>query len=289
MGGLNENGLSCGSLTLTDTVYPFGPSPDGRKSLFVPYFCRWVLEQFSTVEEVRQGLNGLHVFEKPGMNFAQHFIMQDAQKGALVVEWLQGKMNIHSDPNDGISGFGILTNEPPYEWQVRNVQHHEWKRRTMGGGGEGNDVGPSAVSVPGTYYPDERFVRIHVLKKSIEQNSQPQTYREAITSAVSVLNSVQVPIGNPPGVDAANDHTKWAVVRDHKNKMYYIRSTNNPSLQRVDFDQLSQAFLPGRPLRSLAAAFESPVTPWYNDVSNEICSVADGSCKNSEAETPLML
>merc|ERR1712151_876991 len=243
----------------------------------------------ATVEEVRRELQELHVFETPGMDFGQHFIIQDSNKGALVVEWLHGEMKIYSDPNDGISGFGILTNEPPFEWQVRNVQHFNWKRRTSGAGGEGTGgPGPSAVSMPGTYYPDERFLRIHLLRRSLEQNTQPQSYREAVTSAVAVLNSVQVPIGNPPGVDARNDHTKWAVVRDHKHHIYYIRSTTNPNLQRLKLSTLSQAFEVGSPIRSLAAALVSPVTPWFHDVSNEVCSDSDTGCGKMGSQPALV-
>lgn len=266
--GMNEKGLSCGALTLIDTAYSL-PSADRSKNLYVPYFCRWVLENFALVEEVRSALEGLSVFENPGLNYMQHFSVQDGKKGALVVEWLKGEMKIYSDLNDARTGYGILTNEPPFEWQLRNVQHYDWKKRSSGGGGEGSEAGPAAVSVPGTFYPDERFLRIHILRTAVEQNSPPKGYQEAVAYAVSILNSVQAPPGNSPGIDAHNDHTKWAVVRDHINVRYYVRSTTNPSLQLIDLMKLQPAFKLGSSIRKFPAALSAPASPWFHDISGE--------------------
>ena len=53
-----------------------------------------------------------------------------------------------------IQGFGIMTNEPTYNWHVQSVQHYEWKR----------GLERQAVAVPGNFYPEERFLRTHMIK-----------------------------------------------------------------------------------------------------------------------------
>merc|ERR1740117_1543973 len=97
------------------------------------------------------------------------------------------------DKNDGVHGFGITTNEPGIEWQVENIKHLEWKRT----------LERSSVVIPGNFYPDERFMRIHMIRQGIESAKQPETYRDAVASTVAVLNTVTIPNGKLPGTDGS--------------------------------------------------------------------------------------
>merc|ERR1712150_23440 len=108
--------------------------------------------------------------------------------------------------------------------------------------------------------------RMHILKSAIEARAKPTTQREAVNRAVSVLNSVWVPPGAPPATDAWGDHTKWQVVRDHKNRKVFFRALDSPSLQHIDLQKLN--FEPGAPITTLSTELPS-VIPWYQDVSNQ--------------------
>jgi hypothetical protein len=48
---------------------------------------------------------------------------------------------VYDDPNDGKLGFGLMTNEPEYPFQLRNVQHYMWKQQ----------MARPAVTMPGTW------------------------------------------------------------------------------------------------------------------------------------------
>ena len=51
-----------------------------------------------------------------------------------------GRISMYDDRNDGgATGWGIMTNEPPFDWQLRNVEHMLWK----------GALARSAVAVPG--------------------------------------------------------------------------------------------------------------------------------------------
>ena len=72
---------------------------------------------------------------------------------------------MYEDLNDGgATGWGIVTNEPPFDWQLRAVAHSLWKR----------SLARPAVGVPGGFYPDERFQRLQMVKTALED---PSAYR----------------------------------------------------------------------------------------------------------------
>lgn len=65
---------------------------------------------------------------------------------SLIVEVVGGQQRVYLDTNDGVTGFGIMTNEPTFDWHLENIKHYQWKRT----------LARQAVSVPGNFYPDER-------------------------------------------------------------------------------------------------------------------------------------
>jgi len=126
----------------------------------------------------------------------------------------------------------------------------------------------SAVSVPGNWYPDERFLRVHLVKQAIEKSKQPQSYRQAVANVVAILNTVTVPMGDIPGTDSEasggeglGDHTQWAVIRDHVNLDYYLRSETNPSFRKIQLAALNLE--EGAPIGTMQIEQD----PWYLDVS----------------------
>lgn len=140
--------------------------------------------------------------------------------------------NVYTDGNDGgKTGFGIMTNEPEYPWQVQNVKHYMWKQA----------LARPATTMPGTFYPDERFLRIHLVKEALPK---PTTHPEAMMQAVHVLNTITVPMGAQMGTDSGagegqGDHTQFGIVYDHLNSTMYFRSQTNQNLQRLALKELS--------------------------------------------------
>lgn len=51
-----------------------------------------------------------------------------------------------------------MTNEPTFDWQVKNIDHYEWKRT----------LARQAVATPGNFYPEERFLRVHMIKSGMQ-------------------------------------------------------------------------------------------------------------------------
>ena len=54
-------------------------------------------------------------------------------------------VDVYDDNNDGgKSGFGVMTNEPPFPWQVQAMKLLRWKQAKYG----------AAVALPGSWYPE---------------------------------------------------------------------------------------------------------------------------------------
>ena len=155
-----------------------------------------------------------------------HFVVRDAQGLGLVVEFMDRSTKLYDDLNDGgAHGYGVFTNEPPYPWQVDNVRHFRWKQ----------SLARESTVVPGNWYPDERFLRIHLVKAAMPE---PKTYQESIQHALHVLNTITVPMGLQMGTDSGfgegqADHTHFAHIYDHKGAILYWRHQTNLQLERV--------------------------------------------------------
>merc|ERR1712232_414286 len=182
------------------------------------------------------------------------------------MEFLEGHQEIYEDGNDdGITGFGVFTNEPPLMWHIQAVRHLKWKQ----------SMARPSVSMPGAWYPDNRFQRLYLVKSAMPK---PTSYEEAMMQTVHVLNTVTVPMGAQLGTDSGRgegrgDHTQWGVIYDSKNKTVYWRSQANQNLQRI---RLADARLEeGSPEQSLAVLGSQ--LPWFSDASKDLSPVKPSS------------
>ena len=232
--GLNTAGLSCDKQTLRPTTWP-SPNPSSKLNLDGALFCKWALSNFQNVSAIHAVLQD----ESRPVTFIQpshdsdfndgHFALRDAAGQGLVIEFQQGIMHVYPDNNDdGVTGFGVMTNEPNYPWQVQSLKTLQWKEQHYG----------PMVAMPGSWYPDARFQRLWLVKS---QMPTPTTVQEAVANAVATLNTVTVPGGTQHGKDMHDktDHrTQWASIYDHVRTTLYWRTDQNSNLARVQLTDL---------------------------------------------------
>merc|ERR1712150_94303 len=216
----------------------------------VSHVCQWALEGFGSVSELKEGLKGINFFGDAPLG--AHWALRDAQGQGVVIEFIDGQMKVYDDSNDqGKTGFGIMTNAPPLEWQMNALRHLHWKQ---------SKARPS-VAMPGSWYPDERFQRIHLVKSGMPQ---PKSYEEAMMQAVHALNTITVPMGLQMGTDTGDgegntDHTQYALIYDHKQRYVYWRTAVNQNLQRL---RLQDCKLTKGSMLQKIALF-NPSLPWF--------------------------
>lgn len=253
--GMNTAGLTCDAHTLLGSELP--ARNESLDNIGAEYICQWALEGFGSVADVKAALPGVNFIKAKNPEYQQqHWVFRDANGQSLVIEFLSGRMEVYDDFNDGgKTGFGVFTNEPRFLWQVEAVRHLQWKQ----------SLAREAVQMPGSWYPEARFQRLHLVKSGMPK---PTSYLEAVMQTVHVLNTVTVPMGSQIGTDSGpgeglGDHTQYAVIYDSKNQIIYWRTQVNQNLQRL---RLQDAGL-GKGGQQQIIATQSPVLPWFNDAA----------------------
>ena len=230
--GLNEKGLVVNQLYLSGTQYE---KADDRPTLSNISLVAYVLDNFATVDEAVAGLAKVRILsiEVLGREWPTHLAISDARGDSAIIEFINGQRVIHEGRN-----FRVMTNEPRIEDQLQNLGRYI----TFGGD----------LPIPGGIDPESRFVRASFFLKSL---TKPKTPRMAIAKLFSVINTVVVPFDAEEGADTTASEDKWptlwTAMADATAKVYYFRSSTNPSLYWVDLKKLNLA--PGRKPRQVDA------------------------------------
>ncbi len=262
--GLNEAGLSVGTLWLPETQLPKTPPTSGEApALDFINLAGWLLGTCRTVADVRAALATVQIWNAPvrdlwpadrpvppqvapmmDQTFPEHLAVHDAHGGDLVVEFLGGTAHIHDNPG------GVLTNSPTYDWHITNLRNYigltnveDQPYDLMGRPVKGTGNGTGLIGMPGDVTPPSRFVRATVLTQVVTEATTP---REAVNQVFHSLDLVSV----PRHLAASGDYTQWYVVRDHDRLVYYVRSYDGWTTEAHDLSTLGvQA---SGPVRTLA-------------------------------------
>jgi penicillin V acylase-like amidase (Ntn superfamily) len=217
--GMNEEGLSAHLLYLDKTTY--GKRDPKAEGLANTQWAQYVLDNFTTVKEALDGLKDIQIVSKAvnGRDWPIHLAMEDASGDSAIIEYIDGRMDIYHG-----SQYQVMTNEPAYHIQLENLK----KYQTFGG----------KLSLPGDADPLSRFVRGAFFLKTLPE---PKSRVDAIAGVLSVIRTCAVPFG---AVDISNNGTvdawptRWMIVADMTDKVYYFNSTTAPNVVWLDFSYL---------------------------------------------------
>ncbi len=272
--GMNEEGLSVEDLYLPNLAQ-YQTVQAGQDNQALPYlhFGDWVLSNFKTVDEVRNAIPLITVFAQtvPGMGdmiFPLHFSIFDATGKGIVVEYVDGKVNIYDH-------LGVLTNSPTYPWHLTNLQNYLHLAPTnppsvVSGGITfiANGQGYGMVGLPGDISPPSRFVKVATLMHvAIPANDAAG----AINLAEHVINNVDIPLGlarEPGNGNPTNETTQWVVFKDLTHKILYYRTYTDMSLHAVPLAKLN--FAENAPRVKMAIAGKATV----QDMTGELLKTA---------------
>lgn len=218
--GMNEAGLMVNGQWMSTSVYP---QADGRTpTIAISVFGQYLLDQFATVAEAVAWLRANPVLvltgEVPGQGrlATMHFSLSDAAGDSAIIEWVEGEMRIHHDRR-----FRVMTNEPTFEEQLAITSY--W-----------SEVG-GLQFLPGTNRASDRFARASFYMDAVTKSDDP---RIAAAAAFSVIRNVSVPLGITTPDRPNISSTRWRVVADHKDRLYYFESTVSPNVFWVDLKRL---------------------------------------------------
>lgn len=246
--GMNDQGLSCGSLWMPGSKYP--KHPDLRKrSVFVAMFNNWVLGNCASVEEVKQYLpSKVCLWENGWLQkhdwLPLHFPVTDKRGESVVIEYT----NDDRQPSIYDNPLGVLTNAPDFPWQLKHMKAVEENN------GHGHPISPynptpddpgngyGLVGTPGDPTPPARFSKIGIWKKfatDAEAGYGIETATDAKILAYHLLNSVDIPHGvvryGREGQHEGSDYTVWAVVKDLTHLEYQARMYDSSIPYKISF------------------------------------------------------
>jgi choloylglycine hydrolase len=216
--GMNEKGLVANMLWLVESEYPVFNKNGNRKGMAISLWAQYMLDQFATVAEAVDAMRSAS-FDIvsdfiPGTDkfTTVHLSLSDAAGDNAIFEYIKGKLVIHHNLS-----YTVMTNDPPYEQQLAIAKYWE-------------NV-PGKVFLPGAVTPSDRFVRASFFLKSIPQTDNT---RIAVASVFSVIRNVSVPYGFAIEGFPNLSTTRWRVVADQKNLVYYFETALTPNTFWVD-------------------------------------------------------
>jgi len=234
--GMNEKGLVANLLWLVASEYKQFDQKGDQQGLTIAAWAQYVLDNFATVQEAVQALReeqfAIVTDFIPGTDkfTTVHLSISDATGDSAIFEYLGGQLVIHHGRD-----YQVMTNDPPFE-QQQAIQAY-WS--TI----------PGTVFLPGTNKAPDRFLRASFYLKMIPQTSNP---RIAVASVFSVVRNVSVPYGISTEDQPHLSNTRWRVVSDQKNLVYYFENVLTPNVVWVDCKRID--FSDAAPVKKLALA-----------------------------------
>lgn len=238
--GLNQCGLSCALLTLMETKYQ--NVTNSSSALGMSDICDFILGQYCTIEDVKSGISKVTVYrdyltEKISCPLL-HVSVHDENGDSLVIEFIEGEQVFHDNK------IGILTNDPTYDWHIKNIMNYNYINNVAPTGNiQINDFNFSAAyygypisnfGISSDDSPVSRFVRISQL---IRYMTVPKNYEEAILMGYHLLEKVSV----VPGFSKIfydnkylTDVTIYRIIRDHTYRRIYFATYNDLVLKMID-------------------------------------------------------
>jgi len=239
--GINEKGLATNILYLAESDYgAVGKKPP----MCISMWGQYVLDNYATVAEAVRDLEKepfrLVAPVLPNGSPAHgHLSMTDASGDSAILEYIDGKLVIHHGPQ-----YTVMTNSPEYSQQLAINRYWE-------------GVGGTAF-LPGTSRASDRFARAWFGINAVPRAADPNYIKavpgqelalQGVSSVLSVIRSVSVPLGiSTPGQPNIAS-TIWRTVSDSQHLVYYYDSATVPNTFWVELGKLD--FSPGSKVRRL--------------------------------------
>ncbi len=241
--GLNEKGLSMGLFYFDQSAkyQPYAPEK-ADETMASWQLGSYILDNFATVEEVKKGLPEIVVapveFKAFKMVLPVHFVVTDLSGATIVVEYVNGELNVHDNE------VGTITNNPPFDWHMTNLQNYvnldlkNAPTQKLGGVTiEGMGQGSGLLGMPGDFTSPSRFVRAAIFANGIDPVDNGA---DAVFQAFHILNNFDIPKGvareeeRDAEGNIVSDYTQWTSVDDLTNKRFYFHTYDSNEIRFVD-------------------------------------------------------
>ncbi|MBQ1229051.1 MAG: choloylglycine hydrolase, partial [Firmicutes bacterium] len=229
----NEKGLSIAGLNFPGNAdyKPFAPGFDN----VAPFeFIPWVLGQCESVEQAKVLLSRVNLLAEdfsPELPCSPlHWMISDGDV-SIAVESVKEGLKIHDNP------AGVLTNNPPFEIQMWNLNNYMSLSPADPACTFGPDMGLNcysrgmgALGLPGDMSSVSRFVRAAFIRAN---SPKFDTEESAVSQFFHMLSSVAMTKGSVL-VDGNEDYTIYSCCCNTDRGIYYYTTYDNSRITAVD-------------------------------------------------------
>lgn len=205
-GGMNETGLVIESLALSDTKTH---KPDSRPSVSAVQFVQYLLDNYSTVEEVIESENSIRLTPtiQPSGHRAGHLFVADKSGNSAVIEYIKGKRVYYTNVSMPYKALTNSTYHESIDYYGRNIK----PRR---------DVGKSI----------ERFFSTvdMLLEYNPDFNLSPLDYSFRILEEARLYETISI------GKLEFYFDTKWSFVYELNRLQIHFRTNGNQNTRTID-------------------------------------------------------
>ena len=216
-GGMNEMGLVVEEMWLDETEYP---KDDSRPTLGTQEWIQYLLDTSATTTEALQNAAAVRIIDFVKV----HYLVSDQAGNVASVEFLKGKMVVHTGDQLAVA---TLTNNT-YEESLSYAKHTDPEKAKAG------------TSL-------DLFTR--AAHKTEEFEKQALSERQAVAYAFEVLSEV-----------ARKNWTQWSIVYDQKRGKIYFRTLQSPSIKSIDMKAFDYSCGTGVKMFDVNAKDEGDVT-----------------------------
>jgi penicillin V acylase-like amidase (Ntn superfamily) len=251
---INDQGLSVSSNEMPGSQSPTGAGSDAARALASTDLALYLLGNFKTVAEVRAALEDGSVSvwlpEIPLMGnlvAPLHYILFDKTGGGIVIEYLDGKQNIHDNP------VGVVTNAPDFPWHLKNLNNYAQLTNVDKDSGQfgqlkvgAPDSGNALANVPSSQISAGRFVKAAYYTQFVRKADSPE---DAVITLGHILNNFDRPYdlsidmgysaeGGQPG-QTTSEVTLFTWMNDKVRNLYFLRAIDALNFSKFEIDKLA--------------------------------------------------
>lgn len=230
----NEKGLSMAGLNFPDNAYYF-PLSQEKENVAVFEFVLWILGKCKEVEEAIELIGCTNL---TAVNFSEklpasplHWLISDSKK-SITVECMKNGFNVYQNP------FGVLTNNPPFEYHTLNVNNYmslspQLAKNTLTAETplHNYSLGMGALGLPGDYSSASRFVRVVFVK---ENSVCGIGEKESVNQFFHILDSVAMPKGCVLTKSGELEYTRYSCCCNTDTGVYYYKTYSGTAVTAVD-------------------------------------------------------
>ena len=231
---VNEKGVYIAGLNFPQNAY-YAPLAPSEKTALAPYeLIPFLLGQCESLAQARSLLEDISLVAIPfsaGYPLAPlHWHIAD-QTGSITVESMKDGLNIYENP------AGVLTNNPPFPFQMMNLNNYMHLRTSAPVNHFSSSVplrtygqGMGAMGLPGDFSPMSRFVKAAFLKcNSVFGKDEFST----VTQFFHILDAVAMVRGSVVTDENRTDITRYSCCIDAKSGVYYYKTYENSCIHAV--------------------------------------------------------